>query len=464
MQSMRVPLGSLDTRLTMTDSLADGLLSPSFASVLAFDGSPYDGQAPDEMGSHARDTEQAYQAMADDARESPRRSYPRLELDATLDKYHALDGIAEPLNPQNTPASNSGHDSPDEAGRRRKTDNLRTTSAPHLTLRWFESQPDGSLLFLPSDGGDGARTQKRRFSADDEPRPTTLPENNDQPTGVKLLENSDDLSPPFRCVRFTPPPEPPQLRSPRLAHRPLPSVERKQDYIASYKQQKQFEKWKGPNRALAQRLSPYRSPAKVSRFVRPSNQESNIHSTPSKLPIRPDESPTDLAQNMSEDIASGSRDPGTKDAADSSEGALARQIYDLVAVTLCVYRFRYPGSDPRGGVFHIRMDSTVIPTSQLLQETGKESKAVVRTGIDDLLLHTCVIMPAFVLRVPLAILSAIRQFAHSRVALVTINVLRILWAISVRFLVMIISRLLGRDVAYHAEMDPEKCRRRQRHR
>lgn len=459
---MRLPLGSIDTRVTMTDSLADGLLSPSFASVLAFDDLAYYDQVLDEMGSQTHDTKPAQQGMSNTARERP---YLRLELDANMDKYHSLDGFAEPLDPQNTPASNSDHESPDESTRRRKTENLRTTSAPHLNLRWFERQPDGSLSFLPGEGDDGARTQKRRFSADDEPQPTTLPKTIDQPTGVGLFKRPDDVPSSLRCVRFTPPCELKQQRSPRLVQRPLPSVERKQDYIACYRQQKQHEKWQGPNRALSHRLSPYRNPPKVPRCVRPSKLKRNTpYSTSSKLPPRPDESYTNSVQDTPDDSALGSRDPGSKNAGDAPDGALPRRAYDLVAITIGVYQFRYPGSDLRGGVFHIRVDSTVIPTSHLLQETGEEKHAVVRTGVEDLLLHTCVIMPAFMMRIPLAMLSAADRFVNSRVGLVALNALRMAWAVSIRFLVTIISRLLGRDTAYYAGMRHGNHHERQRRR
>ncbi|KAJ5179147.1 hypothetical protein N7492_002357 [Penicillium capsulatum] len=462
MRSMRAPFGSLDTRVTMTDSLADGLLSPSFASVLAFDDSPGDNHGLGDMCSRLKNVHPARPHKPDNAHEKPRRAYPRLELDAIMDKHHALDGLAEPLNPQNTPASNSGHDSPDEADPRRQTDNLRTTSAPHLNLRWFENQPDGSLLFVAGRGDEAAGTQKRRFSADDEPRPTTLLKTIHQTPGDKSHRESEDAASSFRCVRFTPPPESSQQRSPRLVQHPLPSVERKQDYIASYRQQRQYEKWKGPNRALSQRLSPYRSPPKIPKSARSFNQEPNFHfSTASKLPFNQDESScAESAQETSDDVPLGLRDLAPREAGDAHDSTQRRPAYDLVAVTFCVYRFRDHGPE---GVSHIRVDSAVVPASHLLQETGQEKNAVIRTSVDDLLLHTCVIMPAFILRVPLAILSAADRIAASRVAIVTINALRMLCAVFVRFVTTIVARMLGQDVSDHAERSPSKRHGRQRH-
>lgn len=203
---MRKPLGSIDTRVTMTDTPPEGFLSPSFAPVIAFGDLPqHENSALDELEPRARElnptaritTEQLGEAL--DGREG--KQYPRLELDPTMDKYHTLDGFAEPKNPQNTPASNSGCDSPHDAPRRDNGEGLRTSSAPAipaLTINWFEDPPDEDSIYLPGDAEDSTKNQTRRFSADDKPR------------------------------------------SPRPVNRPLPSVERKQDYIATYRQQERI--------------------------------------------------------------------------------------------------------------------------------------------------------------------------------------------------------------------------------
>jgi len=472
---MKRPLGSIDTRVTMTDSPPDGFLSPSFASVIAFDDPPQhetptlNGRDPGtrDLNRKGRITTDEFEEALD-GRDEDR--YPRLELDPAMDKYHTLDGLTEPQNPQNTPASNSGCDSPADVSRRGNGEGLRTSSAPAtpaLTVNWFEDPPDEDLLYLPGDVDDTTKNQKRRFSADDRPRsisPITVPkEVHPQATAdAKLVtEDAEKAVATLRCVRFHPPPDSSPERSPRRSprpiNRPLPSVERKQDYISTYRQQKQNEKWKGPNR---QRISPNRSPARASQpsLNHLSGQPGFRFSSPSRSPFKDDTSSSaGLFQSSSDQEFPEMSGALTDELAVTNGFAPSGQAYDLAVISFSLYRFRYPGSS-RAGVLQVRMNSTIIPLKPSLQ-TGKTDKTVVtRMAVDDLLLHTYVIVPAFILRLPLLGLSVIKRFKQSRLGHAMIYLLKTICALALGSLYFVLLRL-GHDV-YQPESSPPRQKKR----
>jgi hypothetical protein len=123
--------------------------------------------------------------------------------------------------------------------------------------------------------------------------------------------------------------------------------------------------------------------------------------------------------------------------------------FDLAMISFSLYHFRYPGSS-RAGVFQVRMNSAVIPLKASLQE-GKMNKTVVsRVAVDDLLLHTYVIVPTFILRLPLLGVSVAQHFKHSRLGLATVYLVKVLWAMTLRALYYVLLRL-GQDVYYYSE-------------
>ncbi|KAJ5219378.1 uncharacterized protein N7498_001477 [Penicillium cinerascens] len=479
MRLMRKPLGCIDNRVTMTDTPPEGFLSPSFASVIAFGDLPqHENAALDELPPRNREmnptgrimTEQLGEAL--DGRDGKR--YPRLELDPTMDKYHTLDGLAEPKNPQNTPASNSGCDSPRDAPRRDNGEGLRTSSAPAtpaLTINWFEDPPDEDSIYLPGDEEDSTKNQTRRFSADDKPRsnsPITVPKGAHLQAAVDASLVGEDIGTAIatlRCVRFTPPlyssPARSPPRSPRPVNRPLPSVERKQDYISTYRQQKQNAKWKGLNRARAQRVSPNRSPVRASQpSSNPVSGQPGIRFlSPSKSAFGDDRSRlTGLFQSSSDQEAPEMPGALTDESTVTNGFAPSRQACDLAVISFSLYRFRYPGSS-RAGVLQVRMNSTIIPLKPSLQE-GKTNKTVVtRMAVDDLLLHTYVVVPALMLRLPLLGVSAAKQFKHSRLGLAAIQLWKMFWVLALRALYFVMLKL-GQDVYYHSEPRPPRQKKK----
>ena len=456
----------------MTDTPPDGFLSRSFASVIAYgDILQHESLTLNELDSHGRELKSTQRITTDELGEGPEERdderYPRLELDPAMDKYHTLDGLTEPKNPQNTPASNSGCDSSGDVCRRNNGEGLRTSSAPitpALTINWFEDQPDESLDYLLGEADDGFKNQnqKRRFSADDQLRstsPITVPKEVHTQATADVNPMRYDIEKAvttLTCVRFTPPLDSSQARSPpgsaREVNQPLRPMEREQDYVSTHQQQKQNEKWRGPNRARGNRVSPNRSPARASQ---PSSNPSISQPTvrflsPSKCAFGGDRlQSTSLFQSSSDQEVPEMSGALTDESTATYGFASSGQAFDLAVISFSLYRFRYPGSS-RAGVFQVRLNSTVIPLKPSLQK-GKTNKTVVtRMAVDDLLLHTYVIVPAFILRLPFLGVSVAKQFKHSRLGIATTYFVNMLWVVALKAFYCVLLRL-GQDVYYHPE-------------
>ncbi|KAJ5156977.1 uncharacterized protein N7482_008077 [Penicillium canariense] len=465
MRSMRAPLGSIDTRLRMTDSLPDGCPSPFFASVIAFDDLPQRDILPlDDPGFPEPKLKQTVQFASNESykavygRDSGKR-YPRLELDVAMDKYHLLDGFAETGNPQNTPASNSGGDSPKDPGRYVDTQSLRTSSAPQLqplAFEWLDGKSEEDRAYFDGEKTDNrALTLKRRFPVDDDPRSssTLIPlQDMHQTTDPDSSEKLEGTTPPTRCVRFSPPTEPsPNQYSPR-SNRPIPTVERKVDYIASHRQQKQFEKWRGPNRALAQRVSPYRSLPKVAKVLeQPLDRQPEIRFfSLSPLPYHQGD-PTDSANqiNPSQDSlvyrVPENAKAVTTDAADVNDGTPSHQMSDLVALSFSIYRIRHPGKRSAramsANVFQVQMTSTPFPASTSTRE-GEEAKHVVsRMALEDLVFHTYVVVPALITRIPVMIWSMVKRVGDSRIGTIILYLEKMFWSVVIALFLAILAKM-----------------------
>lgn len=431
MRSMKHPLGSIDTRLTMTDSLVDDhIYSPSFASVILMDGMQPGNQGTEEtdllMDSH----------LSLPVRRSGKR-YPRLELDVAMDKYHTLDGFAEPLNPQNTPASHtySGSGSPQDTCRRIKTDSLRTSSAPHaLFIDWC---PPGSSLDL-LDNDDLLSCQPRRFSADDEPRSTT-PIARIKKSGKAAESHAKrslaDIISSARCVRFSPPPTPSGY-SPRPIQRSLPSIEQKTDYISSFRQQKQFAKWRVAGRSKNQRTSPYHSPKKP---TRPASIQLNAHPeicfSPSQMPLHQDTGSFGNLQPREHTETYIHPDETTTPAA-------YRRLFKLVAVSLSLHHIRNATRSSQSGLraMNLQLSYSLRPIGTRLQD--EETRNVMSCAtMNDLLLYILFIVPEFVLRGPLSFLHSLNRVAHTRTGLAALFVVRFLWSIFLELIAPVLSKL-----------------------
>lgn len=456
MRSMKEPLGIVDTRVKMTDTPPDGLLSQSFSSVIAFDDPPqYTTTALDDF--RTLDFSPKRNSASDETDEPTgergrERRHPRLELDVALDKYHILDGCAEPLNPQNTPASYSGCNSPGEMATR-SNENLRTRSAPAsqaLGLSWSEDKSQGDLIYFHGDGGDGVQTWKLQASEASPPSSVSSPDatKNAQPTTVEGTnkEAIGDASAILRCVRFSPP-----VKSHRSTNnpiqRPIPSVECKEDYIASYRQHRQREKWGSPNRARIQRYAPYRSPNKIplSHTTRLNRQPDSQFSPRDNSPSRRNERSRSPSVESRDQSPSRQENRGvTSASADNLEPSdtnpVAQQAYDLGLVSFSLYQFRMPGTW-RFSLFQLEIRSSMIPmTARVLGGPSERADSQIR--VENLLFHVSFIVPAIILRVLSRVTSAAKPVGQSRVSRAACHLIKALWLLFER-LIQFVARTLG---------------------
>ncbi|KAJ5746725.1 hypothetical protein N7520_011907 [Penicillium odoratum] len=473
MRSMRSPLGNADPRVAMIEPPIDTLLSPSFASVLAFD-EPDEPRCQDLI---ALDEDLCQHNMGwqdqpglNSSRESSlkrgsvkRPQYPRLELDVAKDRYHALDGPAEPSIPCNTPDSANG--SPNEWRRGLKADNLRIRSAPQapvLTLDWLE---DRKLIYQPSEGKGKNRAQKHCLSVSAEPRstsPTTTGNFDCLTVSFSPIKGLDEITA-SRCVRFSPP-EAARHRSPRPGSRPLPSVERKQDYISLYRQQKQHEKWKKATRVLARPVSPRRSPVKVQVSTSLNQQPEIPFPSLSKMLFRQDDLATPTQGTNGSQFPDAS--PVLADVHYEKEASPREKVHDLVALNFGLYRPRNPEHLPRDSKWafvRVRMSPTFIPASGLLEETQEMKQIICRLPAEDLLLHFIIVLPYFFMRIPLTALAKAGRLANSQAGLTILDIFRIVWSFTAAFIQFTVQHLWNLTPGHHAKVKTKYRDKARRH-
>ncbi|KAJ5143583.1 uncharacterized protein N7515_002370 [Penicillium bovifimosum] len=251
------PLGIVDTRISMDemkDSNMDIASLPDFAPLTGLDGS--DETQPGSQTEAEASSNRAYRLLdyrksfldVSSSRKDPRLklNVPRLELDVAADKYHTLDGLIEPLNPQNTPASDSGGSVKEssEMLRCHKTSNARTGTesqseefnydcfhdSPEAScdLQTAESQWPGSLNLL--------RFSTRRSQSFDLPAPGRA--NHPPTTDPCMLKEPDNQDSRLRSVRFAPPVATPIPPSSAMNRHLLPDGDIQGD-AASKRRQKQ---------------------------------------------------------------------------------------------------------------------------------------------------------------------------------------------------------------------------------
>jgi hypothetical protein len=248
------PLGIVDTRITMDgmkDSDMDTPFLPGFAPFTGPDES--DETQPGSQTEAEASTTRVHRFL--DFRESflglsSSQKGPRLELDVAADKHHTLDGLAEPLNPQNTPASNSEGESFKEFSellRGHKTNNARTGTAPQseeFNFDCFQDLPGAS--FVPqNDETEWPRSPNlRRLSTGHRQSfdlPATAQASHPPATNPSMLKESDDPDSVLRSVGFPPPVATPSPPSGAMSRLLLP-IEERQDDAASKRGRKQFLK------------------------------------------------------------------------------------------------------------------------------------------------------------------------------------------------------------------------------
>ncbi|KAJ5444475.1 uncharacterized protein N7458_008347 [Penicillium daleae] len=459
MSSMRAPLGSIDTRLTMTDTLANDPLAFSFASIVAFDNALQpDDQPLDCKGIAETKMNNRVQFVSDTSHEPTYargigKPYPRLELDVAMDNCHSLDGFAEPVNPRNTPATTSCCESPEDSARPVEPRGMRTSSAPQiqsLAFEWFDGKSEGHMTYVDDDADSGIKAQRRRFSADDEPRASSsiIPSNDiAQTTRTGSAEKIDDSHLHVPCVRPSPKPHPAR------AGYSVPMVERKVDYLAStspsHRQFKHYKKWRGSSRALVHRVSPYRSPPKVSKVRLLDGQPDVPSSSLLSLPgHQGDPGGPTSETNPSQETVEHNVPMKVKDVAngptDVNVGTPNARVSDLVGLSLSIYRVRHPGQQPalsmNGSAFQVEMTSTPFPCPTTGHEGEEVEHAGDRPESEDLVFHTYLVLPAFVARIPMATFSVVKRAKTSRLGTILLYLEKMFWSVVIAFFLAFLAK------------------------
>ncbi|KGO76239.1 hypothetical protein PITC_036650 [Penicillium italicum] len=453
------PLGIVDTRLTMPDSPTDRFFSPLFAPFTGFDGT--DERQPGGQTEAEGSPKQAHRIL--ELRESFRgfgssRKCPRLELDAAVDKYHTLDGLAEPLNPQNTPASNSERESAEqstESLRYYKMENLRTSPEPQsddFNFDCFQVSPEASFV-CEDDGSESPKSSKlRRLSVGCRQwiNPPVAALSNHQP-GINAgnFNKPGDPDSLLRCVRFSPPAS---LSPPcRAMRRPLPSIERRQDYVALHRQKKQYRKWKVTSRANSRKSSPCNTSAKRTQSLTariPKNHDLRGSSL-SSLPYRETRQTPFLARVG---LSSGAREVragnvGDTPVADASNVAsnTKQNLPAFLAVSFSLYTVRpvpcsFTEKAPKYA-FRFRVTRTDLPQQPSPHFPTEFEHINCYPTIDDLLFHTCYILPALVVLLPLSfIFAATHPVANTRAGAVLLYLARALLYLLINTISLVLSK------------------------
>ncbi|KAJ5170880.1 uncharacterized protein N7500_003663 [Penicillium coprophilum] len=412
------PLGVLDTRLEMTDPPTDGFFSPFVPSPFTgFDrtnekrpGSQAENSffssffAPspfiafDQTERIQPDGQMKVKASAKQAHRGFDSSHqcPRSELDVGVDKYHTLDGLTEPLNPQNTPASNSERES---------------MEMEDFDFDCFQVSPDASLV-LQDDGSESPKSSKLRHLYVGRRQwiksPAAALANHHPGVNASNFEECDMSGSPQRNVRFSHPAD--SLSSSSLAtHRPLPSIERREDYIALHRQKKQYRKWKLTRHVDSQKCSPYNIDTKPRQSLAariPKNHDMRVSSL-SSLPYCGGTRRTSFFSHVgsgdgAREVRAGKEasNVGDTPVADASKiaGKTKQHAPAFVAVSISLYRTRSALSSSTKKSRRYSFKYQITPTDLPQQPSPHLPIEVERTAchpvIDDLLLHTCFICPA----------------------------------------------------------------------
>ncbi|KXG54534.1 uncharacterized protein PGRI_076780 [Penicillium griseofulvum] len=447
-------LGIMDHRVTMTDPSTDGLFSPfrplSFTDFDRTDEKKPARQAENGLppflapspftGFDRTDGKQPGSQTKVDA--SPKQAHrifglrnsfrgfdssgqcPRLELDVDVDKYHTLDGLTEPLNPQNTP--NSERDSTEESTeslRCYKMENLRRSSAPQMgefNLDCFQDSPEESFYRFQDDENESLKSSKlRRLSVGHRQwyKPPVAALANHQP-GVNT-SNFEKAAKPgslLRNVRFSPlagslsPPS-------RAIDRPLPSIERRQDYVASHRQSKQYRKWKLTRHANSQKWSPCSIAPKTTRCLAariPKNRD-RYPSSSSSLPSRETRQTAIFTRIGS---SGDTQEVKARNVVDTSVGDdltvadnTEKNVPAFLAVSFSLYTNRpEPSSStekPPKFVLKFRVTQPDLPQQPSPHFPTEFEDTTCHPAIDDLISHTCFIIPTPAVLIPLRVIFAV---------------------------------------------------------
>ncbi|KAJ9488136.1 hypothetical protein VN97_g5160 [Penicillium thymicola] len=453
------PLGVVDTRLTMTDSPTDRFFAPLFTPLTRLDGT--DQRQPVNQTEAEASPKQAHRVP--ELRETfhsfgSSRKCPRLELDVAVDKYHTLDGLAEPLNPQNTPASNSERESAEEYTESlgcHKMENVPTSPTfrmEEFNFDCFQDSPEASFV-CEDDGSEFPKPSKLRHLSVGRQQwikpPIAVLSSHQPGVNASTFNKSGDPDSPLRCVRFSPPaslsPPSPAIR------RPQPSIERRQDYVALHRQKKQYQKWNVTGRVNPRKNSPSKMATKRTQSLAtriPKNHDL-LDSSLSSLPYRETRPPSFLARvglsNGAREVRAGK--VGDTPVADNSSipSNTEQKLPAFLAVSFSLYKTRPASSSSTEKApkyaFSFRVTRTDLPQQPSPHFPLEFGHMTCHPSIDDLLFHVCFIIPAMVVLLPLSVIfSTTHPFANTWAGAVMLYLTRALLYLLMRIVVFVLSK------------------------
>jgi hypothetical protein len=444
------PFGVMDTRLMMNDSSADDFLSLHFPAFARSDGlarNPVEAETSPKRGYRILGPRESFSGFEFG------RKCPRLELDATVDKYHLLDGLNEPLDPQNTPASNSERQGTPEP-HQLDTANMQTSPAPQIekfNFDCFSDSPESGLFGkhrlpklrrlsgnprplynAPATGLGDQRPASDfgGFASLNIPKPGHLSDNqegqwfkhpvtglgNPRPDlNVSAFKKPSDPGSGVRCVRFSLVATSPS--PPRAMRRPMPPLERKLDDHALYRQ-KRCEKWR-ITRPTSLPRSP--SPKRMGHSSIPLVPDG----TDVRFPSLSSLASCEVKQKLSLAQPDDAHDPVEVATGNAVETAVSHasnasqctaQDKPFVNVSFSLYRLRQAPRSSAGNIpkyaFEFRKietDVKSLPDHPFRQFPPEFEHTIGPIVVDDLLFHTCFIVTPLAVELPLAVFSAATQ-------------------------------------------------------
>lgn len=420
------PLGSFDTRLTMKYFGGTEFSPNRFAPVVGLDGAAEEPLDTIQMGTSPKREYRTLELREPFGGFNLGQNLPRLELDATVDKCHSLDGLTGPSNPQNTPASNSVRDCTPEP-LQHDMKNLQTSHASrgsNADFGCFLDSPEKSL-FTRRDGDTGPlKSSKLRRLLVSQRQWLESPVSG--LGGHRPLVSRSAIRKPgnpgvVRYVRFR---AAPSLLSspPHVPSRPLPSIERRQDYIATYRKKKQCEKWKIARRPTPRKPSSTRISAVEARVLgnfTPKQADGFDRSLSSSPLYRLDQMPFPAqsyggTHALDGTIESASNTPVVR-SPKVARTSQKRRLYAHISFSL--YRVQSVPEAVPGKVqkyaFIFRMVETEITGLEgylPLQFPHSFEDSVTVVSVKDLVFHTYFIVPSLVINLPLNAFPTATQY------------------------------------------------------
>ncbi|CAG7985200.1 unnamed protein product [Penicillium salamii] len=420
------PLGSFDTRLTMKYFGGTEFPPNHFAPVVGLDGAAEEPPDTMQMGTSPKREYRTVELREPFGGFNVGQNFPRLGLDAAVDKCHSLDGLTGPSTPQNTPASNSVRDCTPEP-LQYDTKNLQTSHASRGTnadFGCFLDSPEKSLFARRDGDTEPLKPSKLRRLLVSQRQWLESPVSG--LGGHRPLASRSAIRKPgnpgvVRYVRFR---AAPSLLSspPHVPSRPLPSIERQHDCIATYRKKKQCEKWKIARRPTPRKPSSTRISAVKARVLgnlTPKQADGFDRSLSSSPLHKLDQMPFPAqsyggTRALDGTVESAPNTPVVR-SPKVARSSQKRRLYAHISFSL--YRVQsvpeaVPGKVPKYAFILRKVETEITGLAGYLplQFPHGFEDSVMIVAVKDLVFHTYFIVPSLVINLPLNAFSTAMQY------------------------------------------------------